>query len=38
MKCLNHFLPKDTLLDNTILLISIVFIEIGLYFSEFFVF
>ena len=30
MKCLNPFLPKETLLDATILLISIFFIEIGL--------
>ena len=36
MKYLNPFLPKETLLDTTILLIAIFFIEIG--FGEFFVF
>ena len=29
MKYLNLFFPKDTLLDTTILLISILLIEIG---------
>ena len=30
MKYLKPFLPKETLLDTTILLISIFFVEIGL--------
>ena len=38
MKCLNYFLPKETLLDTTILLISIFVIEIAPFVGEIFVF
>ena len=38
MKCLNYFLPKQTLLDTTILLISIFVIEIAPFVGEIFVF
>ena len=38
MKYLNSFSPKETLLDTTILLISIFFIEIGPLVGEIFVF
>ena len=38
MKYLKPFLPKDTLLDTTILLIPIFFNEIGFFAGEIFVF
>ena len=38
MKYLNPFLPKETLLDATILLISIFSVEVDLYVGEIFVF